>query len=257
MGEVIAVTSGKGGVGKSNISLHLGATLAKQGYRVVLVDMDLGLKNLDVMMGLENRVIYDLLDVMKGNCSLSQALIKDKHMDTLFLLPACKSVHLEQVEEVPLKKVIGYLKQHYDYVFLDSAAGLESGFHFSISCCDQVIIVATLDYTSLNDADRVIGILLKSGIETIRLVLNKVNPRYIEKGFCVSIKEALTFLALDLLGIVYEEETMIKNNNKGYLSLQEDGMIKDCFACMAARLQGENNEFPKYRGKSLLQRMFG
>ncbi|NCC54663.1 MAG: septum site-determining protein MinD, partial [Erysipelotrichia bacterium] len=176
MGETIAITSGKGGVGKSNICLNIGVSLAKKGYKVCMLDMDLGLKNLDVLMGLENRVIYDLSDVMNAGCSLKQVMIKDKRLNNLYLIPACKSVHIERLKKTDVEKVVEHLKQQFDYVLLDSAAGLESGFYASISSADKIIVVATLDYTSLQDADRIIGLLMKEGIEDIHLILNKVNP---------------------------------------------------------------------------------
>ncbi|MDD3049368.1 MAG: septum site-determining protein MinD [Bacilli bacterium] len=258
MGETIAITSGKGGVGKSNICLNVGVALAKKGYKVCMVDMDLGLKNLDVLMGLENRVIYDLSDVMNSNCSLKQAMIKDKRLNNLFLIPACKSVHIEKVKSEDIQKVVAHLQTQFDYVLLDSPAGLESGFMKSIACVDKVFVVATLDYTSLQDADRVIGVLMKEGIEEIHLILNKVNPRYIEKGISVSIQEALSYLAINLLGIVYDDENIIRHNNKGYpAAFDEDSMVYDCFNVITSRLEGAKVDLPKYRGKSFMQRVFG
>lgn len=258
MGEAIAITSGKGGVGKSNICLNIGVSLAKKGYRVCMIDMDLGLKNLDVLMGLENRVIYDLSDVMNSGCSLKQAMIKDKRLDNLYLIPACKSVHIEKVKSEDITRVVKHLKEQFDYVLLDSAAGVESGFMNSISCVDKTIVVATLDYTSLQDADRVIGILMKEGIEDIHLILNKVNPRFIEKGISVSIQEALSYLAINLLGIVYDDENIIRYNNKGYpASFDEDGMMYECFNVIVSRLEGVKANLPRYRGKSFMQRVFG
>lgn len=258
MGEAIAITSGKGGVGKSNVCLNLGVSLAKKGYKVCMLDMDLGLKNLDVLMGLENRVIYDLSDVMNCGCSLKQAMIKDKRLDNLYLIPACKSIHIEKVKMDDVEKIVTHLKERFDYVLLDSAAGLESGFMNSIVCVDKVIVVATLDYTALQDADRVIGVLMKEGIEDIHLILNKVNPRYIEKGISVSIQEALSFLAINLLGVVYEDEMIIRNNNKGYPAACDDtSMMYECFHVIASRLEGVKASLPKYRGKSFMQRVFG
>lgn len=258
MGETIAITSGKGGVGKSNICLNIGVSLAKKGYKVCLLDMDLGLKNLDVLMGLENRVIYDLNDVMNSSCSLKQAMIKDKRLDNLYLIPACKSVHIEKVKSEDVQKIVAHLKETFDYVLLDSAAGLESGFLNSINAVDKAIVVATLDYTSLQDADRVIGILMKEGIEDIHLILNRVNPRFIEKGISVSIQEALSYLAINLLGIVYDDENVIRFNNKGYpAACDESGMMYDCFQVIASRLEGIKVGLPRYRGKSFMQRVFG
>lgn len=256
MGEAIAITSGKGGVGKSNICLNIGAGLVKKGYRVCLVDMDLGLRNLDVMMGLENRVIYDLKDVIEANCNLKQALIKDKKLDDLYLLPAVKSLRCD-IQAKDLQVVVEYLKNQFDYVLLDSAAGIESGFINSISCVDKVIVVTTLDYTALKDADRIIGILFKENKE-VQLIINKVNPKYIEKGISVSLKEALSYLCVDLLGIVYESEEVMRCNNKGYPAINDSqGMLYDCFFVIVSRLIGIKMELPKYKAKSFIQRVFG
>ncbi|MEG0469981.1 MAG: septum site-determining protein MinD, partial [Longicatena sp.] len=158
MGEAIAITSGKGGVGKSSVCVNMGVVLSQLGNRVCLIDVDLGLKNLDVMMGLENRVIYDLMDVMEGRCMLSQAMIKDKVQEHLYLLPACKTVHIEQFHHEDLKVVVEQLIEQFDYVLLDTPAGIERGFVSSIACVNRVVVVTTLDVTALQDADRVIGI---------------------------------------------------------------------------------------------------
>lgn len=257
MAEAIAITSGKGGVGKSNICLNLGITLARKGYRVCLIDMDLGLKNLDVLMGLQNRIIYDLNDVMQSHCSLKQAMIKDKREDNLFLLPACKSIHVEKFKAEEVKKVVEHLKESFDYILLDSAAGLEKGFLSSIICVKKVIIATTLDYTALQDADRVIGLLYRENKE-IQLVINKVNPRYIEKGISVSLQEALNFLSVDLLGVVYEDEALIRSANQACAPVYEiPSMMHDCFEVIANRLEGKRVDLPKFKGKSFMKRVFG
>ena len=257
MGEIIAVTSGKGGVGKSSVTLNLGEVLAQKGYKVVLIDMDLGLRNLDVLMGLENRVIYDMKDVILSKCSLQQALIKDKKQENLYLLPACKSVRLESFDPKALEVIIHHLQKEFDYVFLDSAAGLEKGFTYSISYAQRILLVTTLDYTALQDADRVIGLLYQSQHNHIQLIINKINPRYVEKGISVSLKEALSYLSVDLLGIVYEDEEMVRSSNKGFSAVKEKNVLYECFLSMANRLEGKKSELPKYRGKSLMQRIFG
>lgn len=257
MGEAIAITSGKGGVGKSSITLNLGEMLAQKGYKVVLIDMDLGLRNLDVMMGLENRVIFDVRDVMNGRCSLKQALIKDKKQEHLYLLPACKNIRMDELNKENLKMIVDYLKNEFDYILMDSAAGLEKGFTYSIFCVDRVLLVSTLDYTSLQDADRVVGILYREQIDKVQLIINKVNPKFVEKGVSVSLKEALSYLSLDLLGIVYEDEEMIRCGNKGFAAIKGNGLMYDCFSTMVQRLEGKSSELPKYRGKSFMQRLFG
>lgn len=256
MGEAIAVTSGKGGVGKSNVCLNVGVSLVKKGYKVCLLDMDFGLRNLDVLMGLENRVIYDIKDVMDGNCNIKQALIRDKKLEQLYLLPAVKGMQIH-IEKEDVKKIVAYLKEEFDYVLLDSAAGMESGFMNSIACVEKTIVVTTLDYTALKDADRVIGLLFKEQMKDVLLVVNKVNPRHIEKGISVSLQEALSFLSIDLLGIVYESEDVIRYNNKGYPVVYDNGnILSDCFKVIVARLEGIRMELPKFKGKSFMQRVF-
>lgn len=256
MKEAIAFTSGKGGVGKSSTLMNMGYMLSSRGYKVCLIDMDLGLKNLDIMMGLENRVIYDIHDVMNGYCSLKQALIKDKHQQNLYLLPACKNIHIEKVDKEDVKKIVNVLKDDFDYVLLDSAAGLEAGFKNSLYCADRVVVVATLDYTSLQDCDRVIALAMRE-VNDISLVLNKVNPKYIEKGISVNIQEAISYLSIPLLGVIYEDEEVMRFNNKGLpLLLNEKGVTYSCFDAMHKRLLGDDVGIPKFKQKSMIKRLF-
>lgn len=257
MGTSIAITSGKGGVGKSTICISLGMVLARAGYRVCLIDVDLGLKNLDVMMGLENRVFYDLYDAMNGKCSLNKAILRDKREENLYLLPACKSINVTNFNGNDLKLVVEELKRSFDYVLLDSPAGIESGFMHSLHCADRVILVTTLDITAIQDADRIIGLLMKENIETIQVILNRVNPRFIEKGISVRMEDALSWLSVELLGIVYEDENIAKGNNRGTPHvLDEKSLTSDCFENIRARLFGENVALPKYREKNILRKLF-
>ncbi len=256
MGEAIAFTSGKGGVGKSSTLMNLGYMLSVKGYKVCLIDMDLGLKNLDIMMGLENRVLYDVNDVMNSYCSLKQALIKDKHNKNLFLLPACKNIHIDGIKKEDIKKIVNLLKDDFDYVLLDSAAGLEAGFKNSLYCADKVVVIATLDYTSLQDCDRVIGLAMRE-VNDITLVLNKVNPKFIDRGVSVNIQEAISYLSIPLLGVVYDDEEIVRYNNKGIpLLLNEKGMTYECFEVILKRMLGDEVGIPKFRQKSMIKRMF-
>lgn len=258
MGEVIAITSGKGGVGKSSVVLNLGETLAMMGHTVCLIDMDLGLKNLDYMMGLDNRMIYDMKDVMDQRCSLSNAMLQDKFCKNLYLLPACKSVHIHDFDFEQLKMVIASLKEQFDYVLLDSAAGIEKGFYSSIACVSKVIIVTTLDVTALQDADRVIGILMQECMEHISFIVNRYQPKNIEKGICVPLQDAKNWLAVDFLGYVFEDEEMQKSGNIGKPAvLKRSQRLYDCFFAIARRLQGEHVELPKTTSRSILAKLFG
>lgn len=258
MGEAIAITSGKGGVGKSSVTINIGMVLAQMGYRVCLIDVDLGLKNLDVMMGLENRVIYDLKDVMEGRCMLSAAMIKDKAQENLYLLPACKTIHIDQFHKEDLQLVVEQLTAHFDYVLLDAPAGIERGFISSIAAVKRSIIVTTLDVTSLQDADKIIGIMMNEGMEHISFIVNRMNVRHIEKGIAVSLEDAKQWLSIDLLGYVFEDEAMVRANNFGKpITLQRDSVLYTCFDCIAKRLLGEHSALPKLKERSLLRKIFG
>ncbi|MEG0273969.1 MAG: septum site-determining protein MinD [Longicatena sp.] len=258
MGEAIAITSGKGGVGKSSVCVNMGVVLSQLGNRVCLIDVDLGLKNLDVMMGLENRVIYDLMDVMEGRCMLSQAMIKDKVQEHLYLLPACKTVHIEQFHHEDLKVVVEQLIEQFDYVLLDTPAGIERGFVSSIACVNRVVVVTTLDVTALQDADRVIGILMNEGMEHISFVVNRMNVKMMEKGISVPLQEAKQWLAIDFLGYVFDDETMIRANNFGKpVTLQRDTSLYSCFQAIVKRMIGERATLPKIKERSFLAKIFG
>lgn len=257
MGFSIAVTSGKGGVGKSSICIGLGVALAQAGFQVCLIDMDLGLKNLDVMMGLENRVFYDLMDVMEQRCSLNKAIIKDKHQQNLSLLPACKTMQTSQFNGDKFIRIVNELKNQFDYILMDTPAGIESGFLHAMHCADRMIVVTTLDVTALQDADRIIGLLMKENADKIQLIVNRCNPRYIEKGISVRLEEALNWLSIELLGIVYDEEMIVKGHNKGtpYV-MDKSSLTHECFKQIVATFLGEPIQIPKYRTKGFLQKFF-
>ncbi|MCI8271533.1 MAG: septum site-determining protein MinD [Erysipelotrichaceae bacterium] len=258
MGQTIAITSGKGGVGKSSVCVNIGFHLARKGYRVCMIDCDLGLKNLDVMMGLENRVLYDLRDAMEGRCTLQKAVLKDKREDNLYLLPACKSVNLKYFQGSDLKAVVAELKKSFDYILLDTPAGIESGFVHSIACCERVILVTTLDITAVQDADRIIGILMKEDIQDIELVINRLNPKYIEKGISIRLEDALSWLSIPLLGYVFDDESVIRANNRGIpVALNQSSYINECYQCIVKRLLKEDAPLPKYKEKKLFQKLFG
>lgn len=257
MTRIIVLTSGKGGVGKSSMSVNIGYALAKQGSKVCLVDADFGLKNLDVMMGLENRVIYDLKDVIQGQCTLKQILVKDKRMDSLYLLPACKSLSLENLQLDYMMKMVEELKKDFDYILIDSPAGIEKGFQYASGLCDEAIVVVTLDVASLRDADRVVGLLLKQGIQQLKMIVNKYNEDDIQKGRSLNLKDAYDILSIPLLGIVFDDHQMIESNNKGIpIYLNQHSYISDCFSRIAKRLEGIEVSFPKNKKKPLFERIF-
>lgn len=258
MGEIIAVVSGKGGVGKSSVVLNLGETLAMLHKTVCLIDMDLGLKNLDYMMGLENRVLYDLKDVMEHRCSLQKAMLQDKYSKNVYLLPACKSIQIASFDEEKLRDLVQELAQQFDYVLLDSAAGIEKGFYSTIHCVHQTILVTTLDVTALQDADRIIGILMQEGMEEISFLINRYQPKNVEKGISIPLEDAKSWLAVDFLGYIYEDDEIQRSANLGKpVVMKQNQLISQCFLAIAKRLQGERAALPKMHGKSILAKLFG
>mgnify|MGYP000001902469 FL=1 len=258
MGEAIAITSGKGGVGKSSVCINMGMVLAQKGYRVCLIDVDLGLKNLDVMLGLENRVIYDFKDVMVGRCTLANAMLRDKGQTHLYLLPACKTIHIQYFHGEDLKSVVEELKNQFDYILLDTPAGIESGFIHSIACVSRAIVVTTLDVTALQDADRIIGILMKEGMEHISFIVNRMNVHHMDRGISVSLEEAKQWLSIDFLGYVFDDENMMRSNNHGKpIVLQRETQTYSCFDSIVRRMLGQRCPLPKYRERKFLQKLFG
>lgn len=217
MGEAIVITSGKGGVGKTTTTANLGTALALQGRKVCLVDTDIGLRNLDVILGLENRIIYDLVDVIEGRCRIQQALMKDKRFEeNLFLLPAAQTTDKNAVTPEQMKKLVDELKRDYDYVLIDSPAGIEQGYKNAISGADRAIVVTTPEISAIRDADRIIGMLEKEeGIEPPKLIINRIKKNLMNDDEAMDINEITTHLSIDLLGIVMDDEKVISSSNKG------------------------------------------
>ena len=256
MARVIVVTSGKGGVGKTSVTSNLGISLARN-HKVCLIDADLGLKNLDVVLGIENRVIFDMQDVISGVCSLSQALVKDKRNNNLFVLPACKSIDVQKINFTYLEKIINTLKESFDYILIDSPAGIERGFYNAIRSADEAIVVVTLDISSIRDADKVIGILNSNNIQDVKLVINRVNMKHIEEGISLSMSDAVDVLGVGVLGVVYYDETISQGNNKGVpVSHDNKSLASKCFNNISKRINGESVELLKYRKKSFLEKLF-
>lgn len=215
MGEAIVVTSGKGGVGKTTSSANIATALALQGKKVCMVDTDIGLRNLDVVMGLENRIIYDLVDVAEGRCRLGQALVKDKRFDELYLLPAAQTKDKHAVGPEQVKEMVLELKNDFDYVVIDCPAGIEQGFRNAIAGADKAIVVTTPENSAVRDADRIIGLLEAEKLTGAKLVINRVRPNMMKKGEMLDIDEICQVLAIDLLGVVPDDEHVIKSANSG------------------------------------------
>ncbi|MCR6111493.1 septum site-determining protein MinD [Bacillus sp. A301a_S52] len=241
MGEAIVVTSGKGGVGKTTTTANIGTALALSGKKVCLVDTDIGLRNLDVVMGLENRIIYDLVDVIDGNCRLQQALIKDKRFDCLFLLPAAQTKDKSAVEPEQMKELIDELKQDYDYILIDCPAGIEQGYKNAVAGADKAIVVTTPEISSVRDADRIIGLLEKEeNISPPKLVINRIRNHMMKNGEAMDVEELVSILAIDLLGIVVDDDDVIKSSNSGEpIALDPKSKAAIAYRNIGRRITGE------------------
>ena len=215
MGEVIVVTSGKGGVGKTTTTANLGSALALRGKKVVLIDTDIGLRNLDVVMGLENRIVYDIVDVVEEKCKLKQALIKDKRFKDLFLLPAAQTRDKSAVNEEQMKELTNKLKEEFDYVLIDCPAGIEQGFKNAVSGADRAIVVTTAEISAIRDADRIIGLLEAAEIKNPELIVNRLRPAMVKKGEMMDVDDIVDLLSIELLGVVPDDEYVITQTNKG------------------------------------------
>lgn len=216
MGEAIVITSGKGGVGKTTTTANLGTALALQGKKVCLIDTDIGLRNLDVVLGLENRIIYDLVDVIEGRCKIHQALVKDKRVDEkLFLLPAAQTTDKNAVTPEQMKSLVDELKRDFDYVLIDCPAGIEQGYRNAVAGADRAIVVTTPEISAVRDADRIIGLLEQEEIEAPKLIINRIRQHLMKSGEALDVNEITTHLSIDLLGIIIDDEEVITASNKG------------------------------------------
>jgi len=241
MGDVIVITSGKGGVGKTTTTANLGTGFALLGKKVVLVDADIGLRNLDVVMGLENRIVYDLVDVVEGNCRLKQALIRDKRYESLYLLPAAQTRDKNAVNPEQMKVLCNELRQDFDLVIIDCPAGIEQGFKNAIAGADQAIIVTTPEVSAVRDADRIIGLLESEGKHNPKLIINRIRPNMVRKGDMMDIDDIIEILAIDLLGIIPEDDYIIISTNRGEPAVASSvSAASVAYKNIVRRLLGEN-----------------
>ncbi|MGI6224879.1 MAG: septum site-determining protein MinD [Peptococcales bacterium] len=240
MGEVIVVTSGKGGVGKTTTTANIGTGLAALGYKAVLIDTDIGLRNLDVVMGLENRIVYDLIDVTQGNCRLKQALIKDKRFDGLFLLPAAQTKDKSALKGEEMKKLCDELKEEFDYVLVDCPAGIEQGFKNAIAGAERALIVTTPEVSAVRDADRIIGLLEANGLHAPKLIINRIRPDMVKRGDMMNIEDMLDILAIELAGVVPDDEYIVVSTNKGEPAvLDVNSRAGQAYRNIAKRITGQ------------------
>ena len=243
MGEVIVITSGKGGVGKTTTTANLGSALALAGKKVALVDTDIGLRNLDVVLGLENRIVYDLVDVVEEKCKLRQALIKDKRFKELFLLPAAQTKDKTAINEEQMKDLVGKLRQEFDYILIDCPAGIEQGFKNAIAGADRALVVTTAEISSIRDADRIIGLLEASEIKNPELIVNRLRPSMVRKGEMMDVNDIVDLLAIDLIGVVPDDENIITQTNKGEPVISNKRAPSGkAYLEISRRLLGENIE---------------
>jgi septum site-determining protein MinD len=243
MGEVIVVTSGKGGVGKTTTTANIGTGLAKLNKKVVLIDTDIGLRNLDVVMGLENRIVYNLVDVIEGNCKVKQAMIKDKRYDTLFLLPAAQTKDKTSVTPEQMKELADELKKEYDYVIMDCPAGIEQGFKNAIAGADRALVVTTPEVSAVRDADRIIGLLEANLIEKTHLVVNRLRPDMVKRGDMMSADDVIDILAVDLIGVVPDDESIVVATNNGEPLAGDNSLAGQAYMNICHRIIGENVPF--------------
>lgn len=243
MGEVIVITSGKGGVGKTTTTANLGASLALEGKKVALIDTDIGLRNLDVVMGLENRIVYDIVDVVEEKCKLRQALIKDKRFEELFLLPAAQTRDKSAVNEEQMLDLTTKLKEEFDYILIDCPAGIEQGFKNAIVGADRAIVVTTAEISAIRDADRIIGLLESSEIKNPELVVNRLRPSMVRKGEMMDVDDIVDLLSIDLIGVVPDDEYIITQTNKGEPVISnKKAPSGKAYLEIAKRILGENIE---------------
>lgn len=242
MSEVIVITSGKGGVGKTTTSANIGTGLAVLGKKVVLVDADIGLRNLDVVLGLENRIVYDLVDVVEGSCRLKQALIKDKRYSSLFLLPAAQTRDKNAVTPEQMQKLCEALKEdEFDYIIIDCPAGIEQGFKNAIAGADKAIVVTTPEVSAVRDADRIIGLLEASGLNNPTLILNRLRVDMVKRGDMMTIDDVTEILAIDILGVVPDDETIVISTNKGEPAVtSEISKAGQAYRNITRRITGED-----------------
>lgn len=241
MGEVIVITSGKGGVGKTTTTANIGTGLAALGNKVVLIDTDIGLRNLDVVLGLENRIVYDLVDVANGHCRLRQALIKDKRFENLALLPAAQTKDKTAVSPEQMEALCTQLKEEFDFIIIDCPAGIEQGFRNAIAGAEKAVVVTTPEVAAVRDADRIIGLLEAAELRNPKLIINRIRPAMVKKGDMMDINDIIDILAIELVGVVPEDESIVISTNRGEPAvLDANSWAGQAYRNIARRLMGEN-----------------
>jgi septum site-determining protein MinD len=255
--KVVTITSGKGGVGKTTITANLGAALAYQKKKVVCIDADIGLRNLDVVLGLENRIVYDLVDVIEGRCRLRQAMIRDKNVAGLFLIPAAQTRDKTAVSPSDMIRLCEELQVDHDWIIIDSPAGIERGFRNAIAPADFVYVVTNPEVSAVRDADRIIGLIEAEGKGPPYLIINRINPEMIKKGDMISTEDIIDLLAIDLIGAIPEDNEIIIGANRGIpISLDGKSQAGQAFRNISKRMLGEKVPFMDlYKSRNLFNRL--
>jgi septum site-determining protein MinD len=239
--RIIVVTSGKGGVGKTTVTANLSARMAMEGFKVVAIDADIGLRNLDVVMGLENRIVFNMVDVIEGSCKLPHALVRDKRVENLYLLPAAQTRTKDAVSKEQMMDLCESLRGEFDFVFIDSPAGIESGFQNAAVGADEALVVATPEVSSVRDADRIIGLLESFGKRSINLIVNRVRPAMVRSGKMLGVSDVMEILAIGLIGIVPEDDSVVVSTNKGEpLAMANLTPAAKAFEKIAGRILGKD-----------------
>ncbi|MEH6501358.1 MAG: septum site-determining protein MinD [Pseudoalteromonas distincta] len=267
MAKVIVVTSGKGGVGKTTTSAAVGTGLALRGFKTVIVDFDVGLRNLDLIMGCERRVVYDFVNLINGDSNLNQTLIKDKRCDKLFILPASQTRDKDALTEEGVERVLNELKETFDFIVCDSPAGIEKGAHLAMYFADEAVVVTNPEVSSVRDSDRMLGLLAsKSRMaekgEKIKehLLLTRYNPERVENGEMLSVSDVEDILSIPLLGVIPESQAVLKASNQGVpVIMDEASDAGQAYGDAVDRLLGQEkpHRFLEAQKKGLLQRLFG
>lgn len=240
MGQVFVVTSGKGGVGKTTTTANIGTGLAAAGYKVALLDTDIGLRNLDVVLGLENRIVFDVVDVVNGNCRLRQALIKDKRFEGLHLLPAAQTKDKTAVKPDQMLNLCAELKKEFDYIIIDCPAGIEQGFRNAIAGAEKAIVITTPEVSAVRDADRIIGLLEAADLREPKLLINRIRPKMVRQGDMMSIEDIIDILAVDLLGIIPEDDMIVVTTNRGEaVVMDQNSRSGQAYRNIVRRILGE------------------
>lgn len=249
MGEVIVVTSGKGGVGKTTTTANVGTGLAKLEKKVVLIDTDIGLRNLDVVMGLENRIVYNLVDVIEGTCKINQAFIKVKGYNNFYLLPSAQTRDKTAVTPEQMKKLTDQLKEEFDYVIIDCPAGIEQGFHNAIAGADRALVVTTPEVSAVRDADRIIGLLEANEIKQTHLIVNRLRMDMVKRGDMMSSEDVVEILAIPLIGVVPDDENIVISTNQGTPLVGNNTLAGKAYMNICRRVNGEEVELLELDGR--------